>query len=425
MIQTDNEYGMPDSELKSMLHPTETSRFILALIVAIPVAIALCALVVVSKGTILLFLAIVLPGVWFSLRLLKACLVGSSVRVSADNFCEIHEILLEVKNRLDYHKDVEIYITEGGSFNALLYKFFQTRFILLNSDVVTGIPLEKKRAQMVWLIARFIGALKARHFRLQLLAIIINSIEKLYIFNLFILPYERSMQYSGDQIGLVVCEDLGCAIDALGKFMVGRDLSRRIRLKGLMKQAHEVHRSLFALFAKLLSTHPHMTDRYLNLLAFARYKCPREFERYIENSEDVTFDDIGFLLPGYFPASGAHPRTFSSPTADKKEFPVPAFGRPAAELIGVEGPLTGTRVRVEKTLLKLGADQNNDIVIDDAYVSGSHAWLSYIGGDLILADQQSANGTWLNGREVCREGAKVRPGDVIRIGLSTFEVTIE
>lgn len=422
MSITGYQHTISESELNSLRHPTENSRFLLALFTAIPVIIVLIFLVVQTRGMILIAVPVILISVWFGLQLMKASLMGSSVRVSPDNFPAVYEVLTEVKNRLNYQKDVEIYITEGGSFNAFLYKFFRTKFILLNADIISGLPEKTTRAEVVWLVARFIGALKAKHMRLQFLAILVNGVQQLQFFSLFMLPYERATQYTGDLIGLAVCGDLKSGIDALGKLMVGKDLGRQVELKGMLNQAHQIHRSLFPTLVKLLSTHPHMTERYLNMLGFARSRYPNEFARFAAQYDGVVMTQIDLLFPRYFKIS--EPLQLDAVRLDSGAEanvlpPTPAM----AVLAGIEGPARGRRIDIQKSIFKIGSAPENDLIVsDDDFVSSSHAWLCYTEGDFIVVDQNSRNGTWINDKQVSSEGAKLKPGDRIIVGNSTFEI---
>lgn len=296
-----NEYDViSDHELKKLLHPKEDSRFLLALLIAFPATILVIVLIFASMGKVLLILGVILASVWSVVQVMKAALIGGAVRVSLDNFPEIYEILLEVKRRLNYEKSVEIYVIEDGSVNALLYKFFQTKFIVLNSAMVAGMSLPQCRGQLVWIIGRFIGALKAKHLRFDLLSIVVNSVEQIKVFNLLILPYERATQYSGDQIGLALSNDLSGSIEAFDKLLIGKDLAKEVRLKGLLTQAHELQSSVFGWVSRILSSHPHMTDRYLNLIAFAKYKYPNEFQKYIEKHDNITLSELEAVLPKCF-----------------------------------------------------------------------------------------------------------------------------
>ena len=64
--------------------------------------------------------------------------------------------------------------------------------------------------------------------------------------------------------------------------------------------------------------------------------------------------------------------------------------------------------------LVLGRSPGCQLVFDDDTVSRRHAELRMTGGRWILRDLGSANGTWVNGRQVIE--AEVLPGDVIQLG---------
>ena len=68
-------------------------------------------------------------------------------------------------------------------------------------------------------------------------------------------------------------------------------------------------------------------------------------------------------------------------------------------------------------VVSLGRDPHNTIVLSDPKVSGRHAELRIRGGQAVVVDINSTNGTWVNGRRV--RSAAVRQGDRIRIGDAT------
>ncbi|MBA2276832.1 MAG: FHA domain-containing protein [Chloroflexia bacterium] len=63
----------------------------------------------------------------------------------------------------------------------------------------------------------------------------------------------------------------------------------------------------------------------------------------------------------------------------------------------------------------IGRQQDNSIVLDDAYVSSQHAALSFERGVWTLRDLGSRNGSFINGHPV--EGAaRLSPGDSVQFG---------
>lgn len=77
-------------------------------------------------------------------------------------------------------------------------------------------------------------------------------------------------------------------------------------------------------------------------------------------------------------------------------------------------PPPGTRLPLG-AVTTLGRDVNNSIVLDDPFVSGSHAVLSYRGRTWYVEDLGSTNGTYVNGLPI--DGpTPVGVGDEIQVG---------
>lgn len=290
-----------ESELATLLHPLEQSRFYIALAVISPIVLFGALLVLSSLGIFLFYLGVIAFVVWVTLRMLTLNLIANAVRVGPENFPEIHEMLVQVEQRLGYQQDVGVYVVDESGLNAILFKFMNSRFIILPAGLAADLSERENQNQLIWIIGRFIGALKAKHFRLQYVTIIIAGIEKLRFLNLFLYPYERAIQYSGDQIGLALCRDLDAAATALVKFMVGEKVANRVQLQGLLVQGQEIGSSTLAWLMGLLSAHPTLISRYLNLLAFARYKYPQSYAEYVLKFGNVPLQTMDIVLPRDFP----------------------------------------------------------------------------------------------------------------------------
>jgi pSer/pThr/pTyr-binding forkhead associated (FHA) protein len=71
-------------------------------------------------------------------------------------------------------------------------------------------------------------------------------------------------------------------------------------------------------------------------------------------------------------------------------------------------------VQLTKDRTTLGRRPYNDIVIDNLAVSGEHAVLQMTGGEVLLEDLNSTNGTYLNGKAIKKQ--QLQSGDSIEIG---------
>ena len=70
-------------------------------------------------------------------------------------------------------------------------------------------------------------------------------------------------------------------------------------------------------------------------------------------------------------------------------------------------------------------DQHVDIdLVEDDYISGIHACLTFENNEYWIEDLGSANGTWVNGVEIKTE-TRLMPGDKVQVGWTIVEVQIE
>ncbi|HEU5425112.1 MAG TPA: FHA domain-containing protein, partial [Nitrolancea sp.] len=76
--------------------------------------------------------------------------------------------------------------------------------------------------------------------------------------------------------------------------------------------------------------------------------------------------------------------------------------------------------RPSVTMSRIGRAPENDVVINDLLVSRNHAELHREGGQYVLVDLDSANGTYVNGKRITR--APIGAGDYITIGHYLFRL---
>ncbi len=109
----------------------------------------------------------------------------------------------------------------------------------------------------------------------------------------------------------------------------------------------------------------------------------------------------------------AAPKAPAAPAAPAAR-PSGGSGAMAAFVIR-SGSLKGQRMQVRVPVVNIGRAEYNDLVIPDDSVSGSHAKLQRREGVWILVDNDSTNGTWVDGERVAGEAA-LGPGSVVRFG---------
>src|SRR5512134_4075540 len=73
-------------------------------------------------------------------------------------------------------------------------------------------------------------------------------------------------------------------------------------------------------------------------------------------------------------------------------------------------------ISLARTLISIGRDPSNDIVLPDAMVSRRHAVIEYRGSQYYLRDCNSSNGSLVNGDRVSERS--LRDGDLVAIGTA-------
>jgi len=265
---------MNDNEVRGLLHPKEGPYFALALLATLPFALIIAALTIGSFGLFLILIAGAVFLIWFTSNLFRAMLLSHAAKVTDDNFPQIHALVEDIKAQLAYKKRVEVFIVEEGSFNSLLISLFNIKVIQLNSEILADGVSEQ---EIKFIIARFIGGLRAKCYRLTLLQSLISMSEKFLVLNIFLYPYERAVVLSGDRIGLHVIDgDVTSAVIAMNRLCVGVHCGRMLNIRAMLHQREEI-RGLFGFLARIFSTHPSMPVRYHEFLTYAKERHPEKW----------------------------------------------------------------------------------------------------------------------------------------------------
>ncbi|WP_395644511.1 hypothetical protein [Terricaulis sp.] len=268
---------MTPDEFRSCIHSREYPRLLLALLFALPLAIAALILFAASFGLILSWVLFFAFLVWFLFEITYAHFQANWIIVSEHNYPRLHALLLETKERIGVTQRVDIIVYQQGEFNAYFAMLFARRAIFLNSELLEqGVTDDELR----WLIGRFVGQVRAKR-RLGPLSWAIALTERLGVFNLFIYPYIRATAYTGDRVALAsINGDISTAIAAFNKLIVGRLLGYSVNPAGIIIQYRNTKGSLFAFIARLASPLPHNIARYYDLIAFSQHRFPDQYLKF-------------------------------------------------------------------------------------------------------------------------------------------------
>ena len=276
--------------IESTPHPSEHSRLLLALSSTAIVFGGGALLVVGSAGwaalaALVAFVLLFAGLVWVGLQVYRARLLGNCIRVGRESIPELHAILEDVRRRLDYHRRVDVCVVQKANPSAQLTSYLGTKVIVLEGALVGDLLDGEDRSQLTFLLARYIGALKARHQRLTIVFVVLEAVSSLGVLFPFLLPYYRATTYSGDQLGQACCGELDAALGATERLLVGREVAPEVRAGGVVRQAALVRRRVLPRLAQLAQHEPHLTNRYVNLLFWTRRSQPDAWEAFCASTD--------------------------------------------------------------------------------------------------------------------------------------------
>ena len=83
-------------------------------------------------------------------------------------------------------------------------------------------------------------------------------------------------------------------------------------------------------------------------------------------------------------------------------------------LVIIRGPGAGSRYRLDEPEIRIGRHPEAHILLDDVTVSRRHALLMLVDDQVVLTDQASLNGTYVDGERV--DSHLLADGDEVQIG---------
>jgi Zn-dependent protease with chaperone function len=162
---------------------------------------------------------------WGFERILRVQLTGSNLRVTPDNFPEIHDKVREAAAVLDVPVAPEIYIAAGGDINAFTAGVRKPIIVLTSAavDLLTD-------DELFFVVAHEVGHIKSGHVLYYQIAQFVPVLGEIVgaatlgISNLFstgleaaLLNWKRTSEFTADRAGLLACQDVNVAIGAMMK----------------------------------------------------------------------------------------------------------------------------------------------------------------------------------------------------------------
>jgi Zn-dependent protease with chaperone function len=350
---------------------------------------------------------------------------GTLVRIGPRQFPELYERAQQAAEFLS-SSVVPVYVKRSSEMNIYTLGLWQRPIIVVTSSLVDQMDLDN----LQFFIGREIGHIEAGHTWLRTLLKPVGSevpvIGKL-LNSVVFGDWINRTEYTADRAGFLACRSLTTSVSTMLKFGVGIKLFAKLDIREFLKQLNEV-RDVRGAMTEIVAEQPYLTKRIRALVSFA---LSSEFRAIVP--ERRTHTQILSALPDSFlNTAQLKAADWEQLKSGPLEMPIPDLETSSDRLepatvpdaeIHAELALVQTdtrefhRLTSERT--RIGRNRDNDIVIHSDRASRYHAEIVRLGDRVLILDQSSRNGVWLNGWRIS-SAAEVRPGDTIRIGKQEF-----
>lgn len=92
-----------------------------------------------------------------------------------------------------------------------------------------------------------------------------------------------------------------------------------------------------------------------------------------------------------------------------------------SHLYVITGVSAGSRIPLDKRELFIGRAPSCELIVTDEFASSQHAKVVHIGGDWVIQDLDSTNGTYVDGVRI-QTPEVLRMNVPVRVGKTTFEL---
>ena len=168
---------------------------------------------------------------------------ANAVKVGPTQFPKIHSMMSEVKTTLDWHEDVEVYVSQTPMPNAMAVGFDHP-FIVIHSGSLTLLNDDEQRVVLGHELGHVMSGHALYHTILYLI-VLFGFANLPFLIGIAVLPIRlalmewfRKSELSADRAGLLACQDRDDALRLFLKFAGGGNASE-MDLEGYLEQAKE------------------------------------------------------------------------------------------------------------------------------------------------------------------------------------------
>ena len=273
--------GSPAGDL---VYPNEKPLFAISLVISVFVWLLL---LVGTLGIALLYAALFFVFYLFAQSALIAYIKGTAVKITPQQFPDLHERLTGCCRRLAVDTVPQTYLLHGdGAFNAFATRFLGSNFVVLLSDVVDA--LESRPGAVNFYLGHELAHIHRRHLVWRPVLLPAS------VLPLIGAAYHRAREATCDNYGAACCDDPQDAIVGLSVLAAGSERWKAMSFSEYVAQARETS-GFWMSFHELVSDYPWLVKRVARVAARSQGRPPDIPSR----------SPLAYVLAIFIPRTGA------------------------------------------------------------------------------------------------------------------------
>lgn len=245
----------------NLIDKNEVKLFVMLAMIS---ALIWLALVVFTRGIVLVWVPLLFVAYLFAQSGFISHLKGNGIRITAAQYPDIHRSLADCCQKIGLDDVPDTYLLRTDFFNALATRFLRRNFIVLFTDVLDA--LSKEPAALDFYVGHELGHIHRNHLGWNTL-----------LFPALTLPvlgtaYRRAQEYTCDRYGAHCCGSDESVRSALSAMCAGNSRWKELNTEEFFQQIPETS-GFWMSFHELISDYPWQTKRMASALAF---RCNEE-----------------------------------------------------------------------------------------------------------------------------------------------------
>lgn len=201
---------------------------------------------------------------WIAKILALASIRGHGIRVTENQYPQIHEYVRQFAARLGLKQLPEVYVIQATLMNAFATKVIGRRYVVLYSHLVDAALESGDYDEAAMILGHEMAHHAAGHVRWYGFLRLGSWIPFLYSY------WSRRAEYTCDRAGLLLVNKLQPSLQGIVKLAVGRKLAASTNLAALRQQKEQVSHEIGPKIVEIFSTHPLTIKRLTAIEDFAQ-----------------------------------------------------------------------------------------------------------------------------------------------------------